>query len=366
MSTGNGGPPRGETQLFGQDKSSRASTIHLAQKIEEIDGDAALNEYQLFDIVDSDNSGSISRDEFSKVVQVIKTNMVRTHRQATKAEADLRRMKLMKSALVLLLCFTVMNLAGNMGLSYAVYKFSKDFRISTTDHNDGHAEMRDRQGKVVETGVSLYTSSLLDVSNQANFDIFDRIEELQIPGASVTNGSLLEMDVYATPTRSVRIQSWKWMDVGHMVFTAMDDTKVLISNGLIDYMDPANGVVAFDASDAPWASDVNAQPVLNSFVGTCAAHNCPKSECSAHTSDGDLSSVMCNGVSVWQWPQGVVLTAEPHERRELTVKGGGDKCYGSTKLRNCKRRCPASGGLPAQMRCHRKCQASCAAASVRG
>ena len=216
-----------------------------------------------------------------------------------------------------------------------------------------------KSGKVLETGVSLYTNSLLNMSRDANFKAFDHITELHIPEMTTFD---LEI-ITSPPTRSVRIQSWKWLGVGEMVFHAMDGTKVYVSGESISIMDPANGVVAFNSSNVAWGSDPDSEAVVEALATTCASHHCPNFECSALTSDGDLATVLCKGVPVWQWPQGVRLenASATSSRRELKPLGEGG-CYGSAHLHRCKLRC--KGGLPAKMKCHRKCAAQCAAASV--
>lgn len=126
---------------------------------------------EIFDSIDADGDGRIDKDEFRKMFRVVRSAMKEDHEAVQGAK---RRANLFKGFGVLLTCFFIMLLLGNMGLGYIVYKITKDTSITDPAKAGGefteHTMTYVGDGGLVRVGESLEEEDLAYENAIAHFD----------------------------------------------------------------------------------------------------------------------------------------------------------------------------------------------------
>ena len=114
----------------------------------------------LFDAIDSDGSGQISKNEFERMYSSMKSAIEQEHAEQTKVAMSLEAAKKrsrpawrLSGLLVFVLMFL---LVGNMGLMYKVVQLTKESHVVPSEGSA--AAMVDRTNAVVATAA--YTSSI--------------------------------------------------------------------------------------------------------------------------------------------------------------------------------------------------------------
>jgi hypothetical protein len=308
---------RPKTELFTMQKAavdSRSSTQELAARIDTLDVQVAGHddEGDLFDLVDKDKSGTISRDEFAKVVHVIKTNVSKAHRTESEAERAARRVKLMRLAVITLGLFLVFFLVGNMGLSYTVYRLSKDTQVGSSaavvgDAGAEHVVMTDRYQHAVQTGAALSEVGQEELAHAADTDLPQRLK-----GAR-----------YLTPgggAQYAAVKAWSLNGRNVSTHTLWDGAVIASDADAFALVQPPTSVVT---------------PVGSSVLASlCLARGCEALACTGLRSsathvteqtaqspdDADLEvdvlhTAACSGLTFWSWPQplGVGASDDAHE-----------------------------------------------------
>lgn len=295
--------------------NTRESTFKFAEKVEKMDTENLTNT-QLFDLVDADQSGSISRQEFDKVVQVIRTNIIRTHKQETEAERSARRLKMMRSVLIALSIFVFITLLGNMGLSYAVFQFARETSVSNREliplgEGSASSTMTDRYDHIVQTGSSISRMDLSELfasgSAAPPSEIMNRIERItysvlykRVRRSDHASDEAFEAALMAG-TRNITTAVQNWYS-----FTTASNHEVVVLEGV----DGAR----MSFSTNPDEDAVVTTPTMRilpatthtSFEHLCTKAQCPTSSCDMGISsiNGDLgvTEVFCGHTSLWKWP----------------------------------------------------------------
>ena len=312
MMQNGGSPPSKTRQLY--DASTRTSTINLAEKVEIIDGSATrrLTDDELFDQVDTDKSGQISLDEFTKLITVMRTNMKRTHKQETEAEKAYRRTKMMRQMLKVSTLMCTVLLIGNMGLSYTVYVLGKDTSVGSHVHATiGATEMTDRDGRVVETGIAYKTidystlQSIPDEESLARLHLLRTQTMTHLPDPRAFKSASAYDSAVESAQRDVTEKV-----VSYETFNVTDTTtKVLV----VKTVSGAKYVVT-DKQDGSDVDVTYASPVRRVLRGsysqetrnTCASLGCDEDSCVIGVSEVEAifegTSVACHGHTLWEWP----------------------------------------------------------------
>lgn len=118
-------------------KPERASVV-LSAKLQSPDASAD----DLFEQVDTDGDGHISKAEFQEMYRVI-TATIQTGKDEV-ASAN-RRAKLLRVFGALMITFVLLMLMGNMGLGYVMYTLTKELTVK------GDGQMISTTGSVVQT-----------------------------------------------------------------------------------------------------------------------------------------------------------------------------------------------------------------------
>jgi hypothetical protein len=129
-----------------------------------LDDKQGLTSSKLFDLVDTDTSGQISKDEFAKMYNIIRSHIETEHKhEKDEHEKTLRaqkRTRFMGMVSLVLVIFLGISIAGNAATSYAVGEALKDTTTEVVPNTGGAEMLTDHK-----TGALLHTASEPVVSN---------------------------------------------------------------------------------------------------------------------------------------------------------------------------------------------------------
>ena len=150
----------------------------------------------MFNLIDTDGDGSISRDEFSKVAQIIRASMFKTHKQETQAEEAAKQTARVRRILFYTIFAGLFLLAGNCALGYMVYKLTRDTSVESRDVvttgdvlQSGAAVMTDRSNHVVQTGQFMSAADPDSIIMSGDSLVGDRVSSIHYESTDNTNKS---------------------------------------------------------------------------------------------------------------------------------------------------------------------------------
>jgi hypothetical protein len=277
--------------------SMRSSVAAIADTLEAAE---AFSDEQLFDLVDKDKSGTISRDEFGKLIQVVRMNVSSKQRQESEAERQARRIRFMRISIGMIMLLLMVILLGNMGLSYAVYKLSKDTSIGSSrnvanDEGNDHVVMTDRYKHTIQTGLALKTVSEDELDHAADSDLPQRLKGTRY----MTDGGEFR---YATTKwwafNGANVSIYELWDGSRMASSSAGASGDAASDSDFALLEPPTGVVM--------PSDSSALADVCSMRGCTAAGACVGLRSSVtryqQPTTSVLHSVRCAGAEIWSWP----------------------------------------------------------------
>ena len=295
--------------------AGRASTLNLGARIDQLCQDTAENaalETDVFDLVDRDGNGSLSREEFSRVVQAIKANVVRSHRLKLQTEKAARHAKLLRIAAAVVVLMGATVLLGNVGLTYTVYRLSKDMHVSgsrgvNSEAGTSHAVMTDRRKHVVQTGLALAAAGDDELASAADTDLPQRLQGMRY----LSGGD---------GTRYAGLEAWS-MSARNVSVVTLSDGAVMAFDGAASALLQAPSGVVMPGSSA-------------ALRDLCSAHGCGLERCvglrslSEYLHDdnpddlgtqlGLLHSATCDGSpAFWTWGQAAQV--EPWGAADFTL-----------------------------------------------
>ena len=158
------------------------NTTALFDKVNAIDNNVVTSE-ALFDTIDRDQNGNISKDEFVKMYDTVKAVVAKEHaadkEMKQKLQQTKRRTKVLCAALVFVVPCIAILLAGNMGLVYTLLEMSKETQVNGTEH----AMRSVVDGGLIRVGEQQEASEL---TYDGALEEFDLIKTLVVNGVRAT------------------------------------------------------------------------------------------------------------------------------------------------------------------------------------
>jgi hypothetical protein len=192
-------------------------TIVLQDKVRKLHEKNDVTMDSLFQDIDRDGNGSISKEEFSRVFSAIRVSVEEEHEKLARSK---RKSAILCTAVAMLVAFLGILLAGNTGLVWWMIRLNKDTHI-----RGNSSQLVDSKDHVVGTSKILNVNDLLTVPKLgAKYD-YSQIESIQM---TVKDPELEQTGVLALNT----VGSF-WYNSTDMDFFLETGLTLHISQGLM-------------------------------------------------------------------------------------------------------------------------------------
>ena len=192
--------------------SSDRNTQFFANRIHEVqEGGKDVTMNRLFAEIDTDGSGTLSKEEFAKMYNGIRTALAEEN---VKLNRTKRRARLTCAIAAALIPVVLILLAGNMGLVYTLLETTKETRVNSTEHTMRAAS----DGSLLRVGAQMEETAF---TFSDALKSYDTIKKLDINGLSATvlASHVLEDDIVTFYTH---IGVFKIDHTNALTFTASD------------------------------------------------------------------------------------------------------------------------------------------------
>ena len=213
-------------------KQGRESTAAMQDELDHIDTSNQASD-ALWNLIDKDGSGSISRQEFAKMYAVLRGHVVNEHEQTRSLKSEAakakRRSQQLFAAVGVLLFVCLLLLFGNMGLTYWVMELTRTLHSTNQggSQNATFSMLVDTSDAPVATGTITESFSLTFLPMRFDEIDYNQIKKIKLPvGEEVVGFSVIgfrwfnrmSMDLYLATGLTLHLDS------GYMAVTPTNDT----------------------------------------------------------------------------------------------------------------------------------------------